>query len=102
MKIAQSCGYALAVHGSMQRDLDLIAAPWVHNAMAPETLVMKLEEAMRGHSHVRAYWKYRVENKPHGRKGYAIVFANLSDNFENPNHRHAYMDLSVMPRMKIV
>lgn len=101
MKIANSCGYALAVHGSMQRDLDLVAVPWVKNAMAPESLVIVLERSLLGFSRMRSYWKKCAENdkKPHGRKAYTIAFAELANDFETKNYRHAIIDLSVMPRL---
>jgi hypothetical protein len=46
--IARQHGYALAVHGSMERDLDLVAVPWVENVSAPEALVFALAESFRG------------------------------------------------------
>lgn len=102
MKIAMDYGYALAVHGSMERDLDLVAVPWVKEALAPETLVMALEYAVLEASHSRAHWKKHAKtlDKPHGRKSYVIVWAHLNMYFENPTHRHAYIDLCVMPRTK--
>lgn len=36
---ARACGYALAIHGTMQRDLDLVAVPWVDEAL-PAWLVI--------------------------------------------------------------
>jgi hypothetical protein len=55
-KIGKRCGYAIAVHGSMERDLDLIAAPWVDGALKPETLVIRLEAAFvkRSYRHKRS------------------------------------------------
>ena len=38
-EIAQQHGYALSIHGSLQRDFDLVAIPWVWNAKEPEILV---------------------------------------------------------------
>lgn len=100
-KIARRCGYAIAIHGSMERDLDLIAAPWVDHALKPETLVLRIETALvkLAYRHKRSFWKMDgiTANKPHGRLAYAIPIAHLSDKFENPELRHAYIDLSVMP-----
>ena len=31
--VAREMGYALALHGSMNRDMDLIAVPWVVGAL---------------------------------------------------------------------
>lgn len=37
--IARNCGYALALHGSMVNDLDLIAIPWTEEAV--DAVVLK-------------------------------------------------------------
>ena len=95
--IAMEYGYAVAIHGSMTRDLDIMAMPWVKNAKAPESLaiaimkkVLVFENGLSGHSYTRKYWKEnRDSGKPHGRLTYAI-----------PAKQNAYIDLSVMPRKK--
>jgi hypothetical protein len=38
-KIFQRHGYALAVHGSLARDFDLIAVPWAEKTADPETVI---------------------------------------------------------------
>lgn len=102
-KIANQCGYALAVHGSMQRDLDLVAVPWVKKAMKAESLVIMLQEHIFGYSYTRAFWKKDAHSdpKPHGRKAYTIHLANLSDEFKGTSfgsqQRHAWIDLSISP-----
>lgn len=40
--IARAYGYALAEHGSVARDWDLVAVPWVVDAAPPEALVRSL------------------------------------------------------------
>jgi hypothetical protein len=35
---ARTHGYALAVHGSLQKDIDLIAVPWTEEAIPPQEL----------------------------------------------------------------
>ena len=37
--IAREYGYALAVHGSLQRDMDLIAVPWADAPGEPQAMV---------------------------------------------------------------
>lgn len=95
-EIAKEHGYAIAVHGSKTRDLDVMAMPWVKKAKAPETLAIALmkkllvfENGMTGHSYTRKYWKENSvkANKPYGRLTYAI-----------PVKQNGYIDLSVMPR----
>jgi len=38
-EIARKHGYALAVHGSMARDFDLVCIPWVENPSEPKIVV---------------------------------------------------------------
>lgn len=93
--VARIYGYALGLHGSMARDLDLIAVPWTREAAPNETLVEALRDAVGGmirndEKHAGNRWDERTRNptsKPHGRLAWSIYFAN--HNF--------YIDLSVMP-----
>ena len=39
---AHRLGYALAVHGTLVRDIDLIAVPWIKDAAQPEVLAEAL------------------------------------------------------------
>lgn len=95
-EIAREYGYALAVHGSVNRDLDLIAVPWVEEAKSAIELVEALRQCISGN--IRAFVKgadgndIRVnpENKPHGRVSWAIQM----------QYPHLYIDLSVMPVQK--
>lgn len=85
--LARDHGYALGLHGSLQRDLDLIAVPWTSGAAAP----VELAEAVRGH--VGGFWNPHDSNgvggsKPHGRRCWSIHFGGGQ-----------YIDLSVMPRL---
>jgi len=86
-KIAEKHGYALTLHGSMNRDLDLLAVPWVEDAEDPEVLVEELREKydMRAEFDEPKYDK--AMDKPHGRKAYTI---KLNGPY--------YVDLSVMPK----
>lgn len=45
MKAGREVGYALAVHGSLARDLDIIAVPWTDEAVSAERLIMHLMAA---------------------------------------------------------
>lgn len=38
-EIARRHGYAMAAHGSLARDMDLICIPWVDNADEPQAVV---------------------------------------------------------------
>ncbi|MNQ84893.1 hypothetical protein D3C85_1000340 [compost metagenome] len=41
--IARQHGYALAVHGSLARDMDLIAVPWIESPEHPEKVIAAIE-----------------------------------------------------------
>lgn len=86
---AKELGYALTAHGSLARDIDLVAVPWVDEAAPAEQLVEALREK------AQLVWGDKVflrhgepVAKPHGRRSWVMVFLGT----------HAYIDLSVMPR----
>jgi hypothetical protein len=80
---ARQHGYALALHGSLGRDLDLVAVPWVEDAAHPETLVAALTETAGGFAVPQA-----VAEKPHGRVAVVIALGRSG----------GMIDLSIMPR----
>lgn len=43
-EITRSHGYALAIHGSLARDFDLICVPWNEKVSDPETVVKDITE----------------------------------------------------------
>jgi len=60
-KLAREMGYAVGIHGSLKRDVDLIAVPWVAEAVSHTELVIHL---CRG---LNAITIGPPERKPHGR-----------------------------------
>ena len=85
--VAESCGYALAVHGSLERDIDLLAAPWRDKEMSAEYLAERLTKVID--SIFKIDRVVGPEQKPHGRKAWSIHFCG-----------EHYIDLSVMPTLK--
>lgn len=47
-ELARDVGYAIGVHGSLERDFDLIAAPWVSEAVAPLALAQHIAAGLGG------------------------------------------------------
>lgn len=86
---ARQCGYALAVHGSMQRDLDLIAVPWVDDVTSAEALVEVLLATSGGRLIARPGWEADGSTRSHGRRVWSIYLGG-----------RPYIDLSVMPRIE--
>lgn len=94
--VARRHGYALAVHGSMTRDFDLIAVPWVVEAGDPQVMVDEMKAAVLG---VYAHHEFdhlikdgHRSAKPHGRLAWSIHLTTKGMN-------GPYMDISVMPRV---
>jgi len=81
-------GYAVAVHGSRVRDLDLIAIPWQDTALTARQVAEIIAASIPGHI------ESGPEKKPHGRIAYTI-----RPHFQWGFDRW-YIDLSVMPRRR--
>jgi hypothetical protein len=94
---AKAVGYAIGVHGTLKRDIDLIACPWTFNAVSAAELaeaVRVAAEAVNGYAamHVNEQddeWHLAgcPGMKPHGRLCWSFHLGG-----------GPYIDLSVMPR----
>ena len=82
---ARGAGYALAVHGSLARDIDLLAVPWVEQAVSPEELVRRLCGAVAG-CMGRCVANGKPSQKPHGRVAWSLIHSGGC----------GYIDLSVV------
>lgn len=85
--VARPLGYSIAVHGSLSRDLDLVATPWSETACSARTLAWNVMRALEGFVVVRL--GVEPSRKPHGRLAWSI---HTKLGF--------YVDLSVSPRGK--
>jgi len=88
-KIARDHGYALAVHGSMGRDLDFIAIPWQEECSERNDLIRAMKDAFEW---CKEDWPdERIEKdityRPHGRSGIVIMM-----DFQHT----CYIDLSII------
>ena len=81
LETAREAGYALALHGSLQRDLDLVAVPWTSEAVTAEALIEKFVSE-NGLIKIEPQGK----EQPHGRKSYSLGMGG-----------DLYADISVMP-----
>lgn len=88
-ELARSHGYALAVHGTMALDFDLVAIPWTDQASSAHELVLAIAERLNLLSDTFGTGVDPApELKPHGRKAWLLYFGC-----------GAQIDLSVMPRL---
>jgi hypothetical protein len=98
VQIAKRHGYALAVHGTVSRDFDLIAVPWIDEASDALTLVKAFRAATRTvtqHENTDRKWAKDCSptQKPHGRVAYSL-------HVTNSGMYGGYLDISVMPKSK--
>lgn len=93
---ARSLGYAIGQHGSMRRDMDLIAAPWVERHATLDMLAEAIHRAACG----LAQSSYRWEKKPCGRAATSmpICWPTQDGKYDRPSL--GCIDLSVMPSVK--
>ena len=82
-EIAAKHGYTLAIHGSMERDFDIVAIPWVDSVSPPWELIRSIHEALKCYDGGPVDGP---EQKPHGRMAWVI-----------PMGCGMALDVSVMP-----
>lgn len=83
-EITRKHGYALAVHGSLARDFDLICIPWTENPSEPVDVVNDITEAFS----IETVGVPDVTH--HGRERWTIVIS----------FGECFIDLSFMPIVK--
>lgn len=86
--IAWQHGYALAMHGSFTRDLDLVLIPWTPVASDPTSVVLHLASSTD-----TALQSKDPTHKEHGRLVWTLLFKGFSD--------PRWVDLSIMPRTNV-
>ena len=74
--VAKELGWAIGVHGSLKRDIDLIGVPWIEKACSVTVLYLALREEFDGGS-----W----EQKPRGRVAFILLQkgANVKENYKD-------------------
>jgi hypothetical protein len=87
-ELARSHGYALAIHGSVVHDFDLVACPWTEEASDPLSLYDAIVKWLDSRQCILEGSKLKEpEQKSHGRLAWSIPTGNGS-----------VIDLSIMPR----
>lgn len=85
---AKECGYGIGLHGSMLRDLDLIAVPWADKFTDKDLLARKIHQAVCNIENQTYTW----EKKPNGRV--ATAFPICFPEWNEPSAGH--IDLSII------
>jgi hypothetical protein len=91
--IAKEHGYALGLHGSLTRDLDLIAVPWIENYSDKEDLARDIQKTACGFTMSEYNW----EQKPHSRMAtcFPICFID-KELWKDDRPSLGHIDLSVI------
>lgn len=88
-------GYNLVIHGSMDRDLDLIAIPWVDEPKDEFLMIQAMDKQLNNvYSEFKEH--YLLNTLPGGRKAYAINL-NRGGKWNNYLDEQWYLDISVTP-----
>ena len=87
-EVATSCGWAVAIHGSVVHDLDLMAMPWVEEHTTADTLAECIASVVTTKDFYREPIKNDTE-KPNNRVVYTIFAAK------------SYIDLNVIKESEI-
>lgn len=102
-EVARKHGYALAIHGTVTTDLDLVAVPWVEEAVSAEVLKTALME------HIGACGfadMLRRDGLPEEQVAPVVARMGEASDTKKPHGRRAWnlymdfgakVDLSVMP-----
>lgn len=100
-RVAYNNGYTIGLHGSGQRDMDLIAVPWIEKAKPASELVERIRDAIDGvienvDGAEPGDWTHRnPQPMPHGRLAWSIKLTG------GHFHENLYVDLSVMPLVPV-
>ena len=92
--IALKFGYNLVLHGSLNRDMDLLAVPWIHKVKPADDMIDALVLYLGGELLLRGKDGGRHSNHPHGRIIYVINLNRGEFTNEDPQY---YLDISVTP-----
>lgn len=94
--IARELGYNLLIHGSMDRDMDLVAVPWVDDPKPELELIRAFDQCLRG---LTSTGNYDHSMMPGGRSNY-IIQLNRGMKWNNYLDEQWYLDISITPLVK--
>ncbi len=86
-KVTRSFGYALSVHGTLGRDMDLVCIPWTKDASEPNDVVDAITKKFDLRKIVDKDGEFTL--KEHGRIAYTLSIG----------FGECFIDLSFMPRI---
>lgn len=96
--ISKDYGYCLLLHGSMNRDLDLVAVPWVDNLRDEQEMIKDFQRYLLGKTEVDDKGRVPFTTLPGGRHSYVINLnrGNRNGDWVRFEDRQWYLDISVV------
>lgn len=98
MLIAKEKGYNLLISGSLDRDFDLVAVPWV-DSPAPHLELLQSFSAFLGVGAYDNIEHYLFSILPGGRSSYVINLCRVD--LQNHTDPQYYLDISITPLSEI-
>ncbi len=90
---AKEQGYAIGVHGSLRRDFDLMAMPWIEKHSSKDSLAEAIQLAACGFTMAKYSW----EEKPNGRMATTFPICTVDwGAFEDVPLGLCHIDLSII------
>lgn len=100
---AREMGYNLLIHGSLTRDLDIVAVPWVWEPQPEIELIKAMHKQLTGvtgampDGNDKNYYMHSI--LPGGRSSY-VINLNRGGRFNNYMDEQYYIDISITPLLK--
>ena len=92
--IAKGFGYNLVLHGSLNRDLDLIAIPWIDNVKDEFEMIKEFDKYLNGiYSSSKEHYLFSI--LPANRKSY-VINLNRAGKWNDYVDAQYYLDISVI------
>lgn len=100
-RIARELGYNLIMHGSMERDMDLVAIPWNDNPASHFELLKTFDLHLTGIHKCEEQFpdNYMFSVLPGGRSSY-VINLNRGGPWANYTDEQWYLDISITPLNK--
>jgi hypothetical protein len=100
--IARDMGYNLIIHGSLNRDMDLVAIPWKDEPEPEVKMIQALDMYLRGTQYDESSSKhgYMYSVLPGGRHSY-VIHLNRGGIWNGYHDEQYYLDISFTPLLSI-
>jgi hypothetical protein len=102
--IAKKYGYNLVLHGSLNRDLDLIAIQWVDNPKSEQNMIKAFQKYLTGWVTLQPDKKVHFTILPGDRHSYIIQLnrGNKRGEWMRYKDEQYYVDISVITRQCVI